>query len=146
MAIVRTDQQLHVVSVDPMPHNVRVQPLRNAGFNFVLMPNDRVGQLVSFKTRENFPCEVRCDLHPWMRAWVLIVDQPYATVTSADGTFRLNDLPRGEHELQVWHERVGYLHASPHSTSISVKIEDGQTTDIPALTVPFQTLVEHKQP
>ena len=50
---------------------------------------------------------VRCDLHPWMQAWLGIVDHPYFAVTGPDGAFTLPDVPPGDYTLAVWHERLG---------------------------------------
>ncbi|MBV9880115.1 MAG: carboxypeptidase regulatory-like domain-containing protein [Gemmatirosa sp.] len=57
---------------------------------------DRVGLL-----------EVRGAQPPWMRAWVLVFDHPYATTTDAAGAFTLGDVPPGSYRLVAWHERFG---------------------------------------
>ena len=30
----------------------------------------------------------QCNIHPWMDAWVLVFNHPYAAVTDDDGNFR----------------------------------------------------------
>lgn len=50
---------------------------------------------------------VLCDLHRWMRAFVRVDPHPFHAVTDAHGRFRIADLPAGEHELELWHERLG---------------------------------------
>ena len=50
---------------------------------------------------------VRCDVHPWMRAYLGVLDHPYFAVTPSDGSFRLANVPAGEYTLTVWHERFG---------------------------------------
>jgi carboxypeptidase family protein len=50
---------------------------------------------------------VRCDLHPWMQAWVGVLAHPYFAVTGADGRFTLSDVPPGRYTVAVWHERFG---------------------------------------
>ncbi len=44
---------------------------------------------------------VRCDVHPWMQAWVSVVDHPHFTLTGADGAFTLRDVPPGAHTIGV---------------------------------------------
>jgi hypothetical protein len=56
------------------------------------------------------PGEVVCNIHPWMKGWVVIRPDPYFYVTKDDGSFEIKDLPVGEDlEYQVWHEKAGYL-------------------------------------
>ena len=51
--------------------------------------------------------EATCAEHPWSRAWLLVFDHPYATVTGRDGKFRLDGVPPGRWKLVAWHERFG---------------------------------------
>ena len=50
---------------------------------------------------------VRCDVHEWMRAWIFVSPHRFAAVTGEDGSFRFEGVPPGDHELRVWHERLG---------------------------------------
>ena len=52
---------------------------------------------------------VKCDVHPWMRAWVGVFDHPWFAVTSADGAFRLANVAPGSYTLIAWQERFGEL-------------------------------------
>lgn len=53
--------------------------------------------------------EVRCDLHPWSRAWVAVFDQPYFAVTLRDGAFALDSVPPGRYDVIAWHPRLGVV-------------------------------------
>jgi len=133
--VIQTNQKLNIISGDPIAHNTRATPLKNQGFNFIVPPSDRKGTDVPFKVAENLPIEVRCDIHPWMRGWVMVVDHPYAAVTAEDGTFEITDLPPGENEFRVWQEKVGYL-----EKSLKVKVESGKQTVVPTIKVAAATL------
>jgi hypothetical protein len=146
VAVVRTDQQLNIVSADPVAHNPRGNPFRNQGFNFIISPVDRVGMNVPFSTGENQPFDIGCDIHPWMRGYILVSDHPYATVSAANGTFAIKDLPTGEHEFRFWHERLGYLKSSAGERSLKINIADGKTTTLPTISIPSQHLLDGKQP
>ena len=53
--------------------------------------------------------EVRCDAHPWTRAWILAFDHPYFTVTDRRGAFEIDSIPPGTYTLMAWHERLGTI-------------------------------------
>ena len=80
---------------------------------------------------------VKCDLHPHMRAYWLILDHPFAAITDAKGRFEIKGLPAGNHEFRVWHERVGYV-----DRKFKVTITDGKTTTLEAVKVPVATLTD----
>lgn len=45
---------------------------------------------------------LRCDIHEHMRALILVLDTPHFVITTADGSFRLSDLPAGRYKLKAW--------------------------------------------
>lgn len=49
---------------------------------------------------------VRCDVHAWMTAYVVVADGPTA-VSAADGTFSVREIPPGHYTVTAWHERLG---------------------------------------
>ncbi|WP_245767192.1 cupredoxin domain-containing protein [Stigmatella erecta] len=113
----RVGATLEVRNSDPVMHNVRAvagsQPLFN-----VAMP------LEGTSLRRPLPAtpgtlQVKCDVHPWMRAVVRTFDHPYFTTTDEKGRFRL-EVPEGTHTVLFWHPRL------PDATR-SFSIEGGQT-------------------
>lgn len=102
--------EVRVVSNDPVNHNTRSAPLRNQPANVTIGQNDREGIPFEFKSAETVPVEVKCDLHPWMKAHWLVMDHPYMAVSNADGRFMIQNLPEGKHELRLWHGTGFYLH------------------------------------
>lgn len=51
--------------------------------------------------------EIRCDLHPWTRAWIMVFDHPYFRMTERDGSFRLDSIPAGKYRLVAWDANLG---------------------------------------
>lgn len=109
--VVQAGQTVEVLNSDPIAHNTHTYPLRNQAVNILVAPNTPAGEgvEVATNTRESLPHQVKCDYHPWMMAYWLVLDHPYAAATDAQGNFKIENLPVGEHEFRVWHERAGYL-------------------------------------
>lgn len=137
--LVQTSQKVRVLSGDAVAHNTRGNPFKNAPFNFTVAANLREGPnvpQVPLKSAERLPVKVVCDIHPWMDAYWVVVDHPYAAVTGAQGQFMIPKLPVGEHEFRVWHERPGYI-----ERSLKVKITAEGTT-LPIIKVKAKDLAK----
>ena len=52
---------------------------------------------------------IGCDLHGWMRAWIVVMEHPFHAVTGGDGEFTLPNVPPGKYTLNVWHETLGVV-------------------------------------
>jgi plastocyanin len=48
--------------------------------------------------------KVFCEIHSSMLAHIIVLEQPYFTVTEPEGSFRIFDVPPGEYELHIWQE------------------------------------------
>jgi plastocyanin len=120
--VVRAGQTVEVISGDAVAHNTHTYPLKNPATNVLIAPNtpEGKGQKIDCKTAETLPLKVTCDFHPWMAAYWMVVDHPYAAVTDKDGKFTIPNLPAGEHEFRVWHEKVGYI-----NRKYTVKVKAG---------------------
>jgi len=130
--LVRTDQQVVVKSDDNIPHNTHSIPIFNKGENFIVGANDRVGiKMPKFTIKERLPIEVKCDIHGWMSARWLILDHPYAAISDKDGKFAIKNLPVGNYEFIVWHERVGYI-----NKTLKVAIKADANADLGPIEVP----------
>ena len=66
---------------------------------------------------------VTCDLHSWMRGWVVVADHPFYALTDGGGAFELRGLPAGRYTLKVWQERLG-------TTSKDVVVGDQEPTAV----------------
>jgi plastocyanin len=88
---------------DRLLHNIHATPALNTAFNRT-QPKDRTIP-ITFQKAEIV--RIDCDLHSWMRAWVVVADHPYYRVTPADGAFAYDNLPPGKYRLKIWHERLG---------------------------------------
>jgi plastocyanin len=122
----RAGQTLHVTTSDPTMHNVHGLCTANDAFNFALVAKGQSKDLV-FTEPERFP--IRCDVHPWMKAFVQVFPHPWFAVSAADGSFEIRNVPSGTYTLVAWQEKYG-------EQRIPVTVADGQTVTTP---VTFQS-------
>ncbi len=104
-------QELFIRNLEPVADNVAFAPLGDRPANIVLPVAPAKGATATwqFRRAQRVPVPVACNYHPWERAYILPLDHPYVDLSSEDGTFRIEKLPVGNRELQVWQERTGYL-------------------------------------
>lgn len=135
----QTKDTLQIKNSDPISHNTNLSPQGNAGINPVLPAGGEVDY--KFNKPLTLPTEVTCNIHPWMKAFILARDDPYFAVTGKDGTFEIANLPAGEEiEFQVWHESApgGGLEARSAWSKgrFRMKLTDGKTEDLQTIEVP----------
>jgi plastocyanin len=51
--------------------------------------------------------KIRCEVHPWMSAYIVVTEHPYHSVTDVYGEYLIGDIPAGNYKLKVWHESLG---------------------------------------
>ena len=88
---------------DRLLHNIHSQSKGNPTFNRT-QPKGRAIPITFTKPEI---IRIDCDLHPWMRAWVVVAEHPFYAVTGASGEFTLGNLPAGPYTLTVWQETLG---------------------------------------
>lgn len=117
----RIGQTLVVRNGDPTPHNVHALPKFSKSFN-VAMGGNAADIRKTFDEPEVM-VPVRCDIHPWMRAYVGVLRHPVFAVTGPDGAFALKGVPPGNYTLEVWHERLG-------TRSLPLQVESGRAAQV----------------
>ncbi len=106
---------LQIRSSDNTLHNVHAEPKINQPFNRA----QPAPGMIETKLMKTEIVPVKCDVHPWMRAYIGVFDVP-ATVTGDDGSFKLDMLPPGTYEIEAWHEKFG-------TQSMTVTVESGKS-------------------
>ena len=97
----RVGQPIDVKNSDPIGHNTNI-----AGSDFNQLIPAGGGTTYVPKAETGMPTMVTCNVHPWMKAYMVFRKDGYVAVSAADGSFTIPDLPAGEPlEFQVWHER-----------------------------------------
>lgn len=90
---------------DLLLHNIHSRSIGNPRFNRT-QPKGRTIP-ISFAKPEIV--RIECDLHSWMRAWVVVVEHPFHAVTNDQGEFALDNVPPGKYVLQMWQESLGTM-------------------------------------
>jgi plastocyanin len=67
--------------------------------------------------------QLKCDVHPWMLAHVMVATNPYFVITGPDGSFQLTGVPAGTWKLEAWHETLGVK-------STELKVEEDKPTTV----------------
>jgi len=109
-------QQMKIKNDDTFLHNVHSLAAINPAFNFA-QPNKDAGKAVDPPKAAEI-IKVKCDVHPWMSAWILVVNNPFFAVTKPDGTFEIKGLPDGDYTFNVFHEKYA---TTPIEVKASVK-------------------------
>lgn len=133
----RLSQTLVLGNSDPVAHNSNLQPLGDVGVNPLIPAGGEVEH--KFNREQRLPVPVSCNIHPWMKGFILPRSNPYAVVSGKDGSFELKNLPAGtELEFQVWQEKAGYLVAKPDWTRgrFTLTLKAGETKDLGKVEVP----------
>jgi hypothetical protein len=105
---------------DSTLHNVRGTSGGKQLFNVTQPP---------LKTKEARPpseaevIRLKCDIHPWMTAWVVVNPNAYFNTSDEEGQFRIEGVPPGTYTLGAWHETLGMKTAQ-------VTVKEGQEAEV----------------
>ena len=97
-------QQLDIKNSDNTLHNVHSLSKLNPQFNRA-QPMKNMVMSEKFDKTEIF--KVKCEVHPWMNAYIGVFNNPYYAVSGDDGSFTIKGLPAGEYTIEAWQEKYG---------------------------------------
>ena len=100
---IQTKQKFEVVNSDPTAHNVNVQPNSNPKWNQSQPPS--APPIVKSFDRAETLIPVKCNQHPWMKAYIGVLNHPFYGVSREDGTFEIKGVPPGKYTVVAWHEK-----------------------------------------
>ena len=122
---IQVGQPVNFRNMDPLLHNVHGLPWINKPWN--------VGQLQATvhtvrpaQPESNPPITVKCDVHPWMSAFIFVLEHPYFAVTDEAGKFSIPNLPAGKYTLGVWHEG---LKTTDGKNEVEIVVKENKTVD-----------------
>lgn len=127
VSAIHTKQQLVFKSSDSVNHNVRYSAFTNPPFNQILAPLAKTMPLKLVPERRPLP--LACDIHPWMKGYLMVFNHPFFVVTGADGTFEIKGIPAGAHKVVAWQESSGYV-TQGAAAGQAVTVKAGEATDL----------------
>lgn len=106
-------QPYRILNSDGVLHNVHALPKVNRSFNQPMPPTMKEKTVTFDKPEPVF--QIKCDVHPWMLAYIGVFTHPFFSVTAADGKFTISGLDPGTYEITAWHEKLG-----PQTATVTV--------------------------
>lgn len=113
-------QPYKILNSDGIVHNVHALPKINKPFNKPMPATVKETTVTFDKAEANFP--IKCDVHPWMNAYIGVFSHPFFSVTRTDGKYTISGLDPGTYEITAWHERLG-----TQTASVTVGASDTKT-------------------
>jgi hypothetical protein len=121
MVAMQAGQGLKIRNSDDTLHNIHPRPAANEEFNFGQAKQGMEKVKVFDKAEVMIP--VGCDVHPWMRAYISVLSNPFFAVTGEDGTFEIKGLPAGEYEIEAFHGKL-------KGQAQKVTVKDGESATL----------------
>jgi uncharacterized membrane protein len=112
---VMSGQAITVGNSDKFVHNVR-SPAYNQAFN----PGNSRDMTLE---EPSVMTTIKCDMHPWMRAYAGVLEHPYFAVSGADGRFAIRGFVDGDYTLSAWHEKLG-------TREVTAKVAEGKSAPV----------------
>ncbi len=133
-----TSGTLNVASEDVAMHRDRIINVGTGETEGIAPFNDN-GEVVPFDRLLDKPAqlEVICDLHPWSKAHILVLDHPYFAMSQKSGAFSIEDIPPGTYRVKAWHPALGVAEqtvtvGAGQPSSVSLKLAPAPAPALPS--------------
>jgi len=117
-----TKQNIKIVNSDNTTHNIHFTPDKNPDWNQSEPPGSPA--LEKSFARVEILIPVKCNVHPWMKAYVGVLPHPFFGVSGEDGSYAIKGLPPGDYTIVAWHEKYG-----EQTQKITVGAKETKTQD-----------------
>ncbi|MFK7768890.1 MAG: hypothetical protein AB8B55_16840 [Mariniblastus sp.] len=138
----RTGQTVELKNSDAVGHNCHITLTSGEEHNISIPPNKSV-DLKLAEEDDRFPGKVVCDIHSWMDSVMFVRDNPYVSISGADGKFTMENIPVGTFSFQLWHKEAGFLktakingyEVNAKRGYFNVEVKAGETVDLGTITI-----------
>ena len=102
---IEAGQPFRVINADPFTHNIHPRTANTREWN---QSQDAGAEpLIRKFARAEIMVRIKCNIHPWMKAWVGVTEHPFHAISGNDGTFTIKNLPAGKYTIEAWQEELG---------------------------------------
>jgi len=101
----QVNQPLMIINSDNTQHNTHPTPRSNAEWN--QSQPEGAPPIVKTFARPELLIPIKCNQHPWEKAYVSVFNHPFFAVSDVDGNFKIEGLPPGSYKITAWHEKLG---------------------------------------
>jgi len=122
---VQTNQKISITNSDPTTHNIHPTPKQNPEWN-QSQPSGAAPIEKSF-ARSEILVPVKCNQHPWMKAYIGVMKTPFFAVSADNGSFTIKGVPAGTYTVAAWHE--GGVDGTTKTVQVTVPANGSATAD-----------------
>ena len=97
---------VNIHTSDPVNHNVRANAEENEAINWAMPEKD---MSLPYEVYDPEVIKFACDIHKWMNAYIVVLENPYFAISNDKGAFKIADVPEGSYKLTAWHEELGTI-------------------------------------
>jgi len=113
-------QEIDIKNGDGTLHNVHTFKGTETWFN---QAQPKGSPVIAKELEETKVIKFTCDVHPWMRGFVVVSSHPFFAVSGADGSFTIEKVPAGKYDVEAWHPHYGLKKAT-------ADVADGKTVEV----------------
>ena len=99
---IQTNQKLSITNSDQTQHNIHPTPRANPEWNQT-QPNGAPPIEKTFARPETL-IPVKCNQHPWMKAYIGVMRTPFFSVSGTNGAYEIKGVPPGKYTVVAWRE------------------------------------------
>ena len=124
-------QTIQVKNGDPLLHNIHTLPKVSGNKEVNKSQSANAAPLEFVYDKPEDFLQFKCDVHPWMFAYISVLEHPFFDVTAEDGSFMIKGLPDGKYKVKFKHRKAGEVIQE-------VEVKDGQASVEVTLTAPAE--------
>jgi hypothetical protein len=121
--VVEVNQPIQIKNSDATLHNIHAMPAVNSAFNEG-QPVQGMVSTKKFDKPELTPFKIKCDVHGWMKSYMVVLPHSYHGVSGMDGKYTIGNLPPGSYTVVFWHEKYG-----SQEQNVTVGAKESKTVD-----------------
>jgi hypothetical protein len=122
---VQTNQKISITNSDQTQHNIHPTPKLNQEWNQTQA--NGAPPIEKTFTRAEVLIPVKCNQHPWMKAYIGVLRTPFFKVSGEDGAYTIQGVPPGTYTVVAWRE--GGANGTEKTMQVTVPANGAATAD-----------------